>query len=124
LVVWESGGVNLFGRRMTGAGVVTSTEIITIANGTAAEKAADVAYLAETNRYAVIWQDNRAGAGNYNIFGRLVTPAGVIDGGDYTIANHTSSEDVPRLDLDGDGGAVVIWYRSGDLYGRRLSNAG
>jgi len=132
LIVWEyrsSPGSHrdLRARRMTGSGTVNSGETIYVASGSAQQHYPDAVYLAEAGRYAVVWRDN--GSGNYDIYGRLVSPDGALDD-HYVIADETQDEHIPRLALDGSGGALAVWARddggeSGyELYGRRLGSDG
>jgi hypothetical protein len=70
-----------------------------------------------------VWKDD--GSGNTDIYGRLVSPEGTLDGSGYAIASESQEETLPRLSADG-GWPLVVWQRANtggtgdDLYGRRL----
>ena len=85
-------------------------------------------------RYVTVWQDECEayqersgwyGSGNADIYGRLASPEGTLDGSGYAIASESQEETLPRLSADG-GWSLVVWQRANtggtgdDLYGRRL----
>jgi PKD repeat protein len=130
LVVWATSDSKILARRMTGSGVVTTTDTILLSNNTSIDTP-DVVYLDNTTQYLAVWKDNRnAGISGSDIYGRLVTPAGSTNGSEFVISNHTASETVPRLTLSASGGAWVIWQRNNgattgqDLYARELNSNG
>lgn len=134
LVVWatksEEGEQNLYARRLTGGGVVTTTDTITLTSNTGPE-VPDVVYLASTEQYLAVWQDNRNfGSNGLDIYGRVITPTGAIGSSDFVISNHSASESYPRLALSVDNGAWVVWQRNNgvttgqDLYAYELNSSG
>lgn len=135
LVVYELPGLSfnhdLQGRRINGNGTVITTDAIAITSGAADERASDVVYLPSAREYVVVWQGTVGPlVGNYNIYGRLITDDGALDGEIYTVAAESTEERLPRLALDNNTGAVLVWQRDTDettgfdLYGRRLGSDG
>ncbi|MGD9099978.1 MAG: PKD domain-containing protein, partial [Anaerolineae bacterium] len=135
LIVWKyrsspSAPGDVRGRRMTADEALMDP--FDVATGDAQQQYPDVTYLAEAERYVVVWEDNRDSGEGYNVYGQLVSPTGTLDGGNYPITRTTQDEHYPRLDLDGsgDGEALVVWQRDNggdsgyDLYGRRLGSDG
>jgi hypothetical protein len=50
------------------------------------------------SRYLVVWTDSRNGYGQ--IYGQLVTDAGVLDGGNFPISTHVDGQDISQSDPD------------------------
>lgn len=130
LVVWTTKEMNLYGRRLAGSGVVTTTETITITTGTVAD-VPDLVYLESEGHYLVTWQDERDKSNHgSDIYGHLVNPDGSVIGTDFAINNTSANEQNPRLELSSNGGAWVVWQRYNDLtsgydvYAQELTNNG
>lgn len=130
LVVWATSDSKILARRLTGGGVVTTTDTILLSSNTSIDTP-DVVYLDSTAQYLAVWKDNRnAGTSGSDIYGRLVTPAGNTNGSEFVISNHSASETVPRLTLSASGGAWVVWQRNNgattgqDIYVRELNSSG
>jgi RHS repeat-associated protein len=111
-----------------------TTDTIEIAVGSADQQNADVGYLPGPGEYVAVWQDECEacqersgwyGSGNADIYGRLVSPEGTLDGSGYAIAAESQDETLPRLSAAG-GWPMVVWQRANtggtgnDLYGRTL----
>jgi len=104
LLVWEHSGNTIYGRGMTGAGVVSTTETIAIASTAVTEEKPDVVYLNDQTGYVVVWSVSTGASREVN--GRVVTADGVT-GTTYQVSSGAQGDKLPRLDVDGEGGATV-----------------
>jgi len=128
LVVWEDGrnGSDIYGARVTPAGVVLDTAGIAIS--TAAGNQGSPALAFDGENFLVVWQDGRSGFGG-DIYGARVTPTGVVlDQQGIAVSTAVSQKESPTLAFDGEN-FLVAWtnQRSGDysdIYGARVTPAG
>lgn len=96
------------------------------------ERQADVIYLANTNRYLIVWRDNRVnGNNNYGIYGQYIASEGTIEGSNFMVANTAVDESMPRLTFNATTGiGLIVWQKNNgggagyDLYGRLLDSNG
>ncbi|MBI3851780.1 MAG: cadherin-like domain-containing protein [Verrucomicrobia bacterium] len=134
LVVWQdlrNGVPDVYGTRITNAGIVVET------NGTAISRAINTqsapAVAANGSGYLVVWQDARNGEANTEIFGARLTPSGaLIETNGLVISSIVNNEAVPAVAFNGTN-YLVVWTDSRnwtnklfnlDIYGARVSNAG
>ena len=95
LVVWrycEGNDCDVHGRRVAieKGEFEVYNETITIASGSGRQQSPDVAYQPGLGRWVVVWEDD-AGE-DYDIYGRLVSPDGTLDGSDYAIASESEDD--------------------------------
>ena len=126
LVVWQderSGSWDIYGTRMTPAGVVLDP------SGIALSQAAGYQYCPAVScggmNFLVVWRDSRSS----DIYGTRVSRAGVVlDPAGIAISTAAGDQLFPSLAFDGTS-FLVVWcdYRNGsysDIYGARVSQRG
>ena len=127
-VVWQdsrSGSSDIYGTRVTPAGVVLDTAGVAISTATGDQSYPAIAFDGEN--FFVVWQDSRSGSSD--IYGARVTPTGVVlDTAGVAISTATNDQSYPALAFDGEN-FLVAWadYRissSWDIYGARVSRDG
>jgi len=130
LVVWQnesSGSIDIYGARVTPAGVVLDTAAIAISTAAGAQWSPALAF--DGSDFLVVWKDSRRGWSIYDVYGARVTPAGaVLDPTGIAISRPASCLESPALAFDGTN-FLVVWEdkRSGsyyDVYGARVTPAG
>ncbi len=79
--------------------------------------------------FMVLWTDGRYGAA-YNIYGRRISPAGALIGGDLAISSASGTQQRPAL-ARAKSGYLAVWedHRNGtgiksDIYGARINGTG
>src|SRR5690606_19863545 len=117
----------LYGRRLTGAGVVSMTETINIADSGVTEDKPDLVYLNAQIGYVVVW--GVSSGASRGVYSRIVARDGGTTAPTYQLGNSVQPDKLPRIDLDAQGRALVIWHHRLDLntdhlYGRRLTSSG
>jgi hypothetical protein len=128
LVVWEDhrAGTDVYGARVTQAGVLLDTGGIAISAATNNQYNPAVAF--DGTNYMAVWEDNRSGT-NWDIYGARVRPDGsVVDSAGIAVSTAPNSQQLPAVAFDGSG-YVILWQdaRSGsskDIYGKRMSPTG
>ncbi|MCX6841757.1 MAG: hypothetical protein NTX53_05700 [candidate division WOR-3 bacterium] len=130
LVVWHdnrNGNNDIYGARVSTAGVVQDPSGIAISTATSDQQYPAVAF--GGGYYLVVWQDNRSGSYS-DIYGARVSQSGsVLDPAGILISSNTptSSQSYPAVAFDG-ANYLVVWHdnRNGnyDIYGARVSTAG
>jgi len=129
LVVWDDdllGYADIFGARVSQAGVVLEPSRIPISTAASYQELPAVAF--DGTNFLAVWQDYRNGV-DYDIYGARVTPAGtVLDPSGFVISQATGGQGGPAVSFDG-ANFLVVWqdYRSGsecDIYGARVTSAG
>ncbi len=127
-VVWEDyrsgGNPVIYGARVNQNGIVLDTAGIPIS--AAYCHSPDVAY--DGTNYFVIWEDERNGYDNCDIYGARVTCDGIVlDPGGIPISTAGSRQEYPAIAYDGVN-YLVVWEdrRNGesDIYGSRVSPDG
>ena len=127
-VVWADGRSNagdIYGTRVSRAGVVLDPAGIQVSNGPAAEQRPTIAF--DGTNYLATWQDLRHGPG-LDIYARRVAKSGsVLDVADLAIATGASEQTAPAVVFSASS-YLVTWYDSrtdsGDIFGARVSTAG
>jgi hypothetical protein len=128
-VVWEDARNvydDIFGARIDNDGTVLDTLGIAVASASLAQENADVVF--DGDRYAVVWQDKRAG-GNYNIHLARVTPDGaVLDPSSVLVSGAPGDQEAPSVAFNGRQ-YITIWQdprgTAGlDIYGARVDTSG
>ncbi|MGQ9708159.1 MAG: hypothetical protein ACUVUR_04720, partial [bacterium] len=127
LVFWQdnrSGGADIYGARVTPAGVVLDSAGIAIS--TAANSQSEPAVGFDGTNYLVVWSDNRSGGAD--IYGARVSPSGmVLDTSGIVISAAENNQSSPALAFDGMN-FLVVWEdgrsSSSDIYGARVTPAG
>jgi hypothetical protein len=131
LVVWEDyrNGIfnsDIFGARISRAGIVLDPNGIPIATGTYPEYCPAVAF--DGTNYLVVWYDYRV-PGDANIYGKRVNQAGVVlDSVAIAISTAQNAQYFPRIAFDSTN-YLVVWvqersYYERDIYGARVNQAG
>jgi hypothetical protein len=132
LVVWAGwrGGdePDVYGARVTPAGEVLDTAGFIISSTPEEQQEPAIAF--DGQNYLVVWQDQRGGGGNDDIYGARVTPTGVVlDSSGIAISLHAASgEYQPAVAFDGRD-FFVTWRAVdnagyGDIYGARVTPEG
>ncbi|NOR16551.1 T9SS type A sorting domain-containing protein [candidate division WOR-3 bacterium] len=132
LVVWgdhRSGwwyDSDIYGARVDQSGNVLDPAGIAISTATNAQTCPSVAF--DGTNYLVVWQDERNGQYEYDIYGARVNQAGnILDPAGITISTIADYHEVPSVSFDGTN-YLVVWkdWRSGssDIYGARVDQAG
>jgi hypothetical protein len=148
LVVWEDErnvglhGTDIFGRRVEADGTVLGTNDFLISkheglgyDQQSHEKFPDLAWNSILDDYLVVWQDTEQDSGRgWDIYGRMVTAAGTLDGGEFRIcgAAATSNEQWPAVVFNKtNNGYLVAWMdsrsavlRGWDVYARQVAAGG
>jgi hypothetical protein len=129
LVVWRdqrSGSGDIYGARISQAGIVLDPTGIVICPNISYQHSPDIAF--DDTNYLVVWQDYRNGA-NYDIYGARVAQTGtVIDPAGIAISTASGDQYDPRIAFDGTN-YMIAWedYRNGvfcDIYGARVTQSG
>ena len=128
LVVWEDfrGGTwNIYGSRVTPAGVVLDPEGIAISTAAGSQTYPAVAF--DGTNYLVVWDDSRSGT--YHIYGTRVSKGGaVLEPGGIAISTAAYNQRYPAVAFGGTDFLVVWEYdlNTGysDVYGTRVSSGG
>jgi len=131
LVVWTdyrsgSDADDIYGARVTPAGVVLDTSGIAISTAASYQESPAIAF--DGTNFHVVWQDTRSSEFEYDIYGARVTPAGVVlDTSGIAISPAGSNHYDPALAFDG-ANFLVVWQDSPgglyDIYGARVTPAG
>ncbi|MEO0068994.1 MAG: T9SS type A sorting domain-containing protein [candidate division WOR-3 bacterium] len=128
-VVWSdmrNGDYDIYGARVTPAGVVLDPDGIAIATGEYDQYVPSIAF--DGTNYLVAWSDYRNGYES-DIYGARVTPAGVVlDTSGIAVSTAPNGQYAPAIGFDGTN-YLIVWsdYRSGewgDIYGARVTTAG
>jgi phosphoribosylformylglycinamidine (FGAM) synthase PurS component len=131
LVVWEdrrgSSYADIYGARVAQQGTVLDPSGITIAQAAYYQSAPAVG--SDGTNSLVVWQDNRTGAGWYDILGARVTPEGtVLDSAGIAISQAVYHQQAPDVSFDGTN-FLVVWEDirnavTWDIYGARVTPEG
>lgn len=134
LVVWtdlrnsETSEYDVYGVRVSAAGVVLDETGIPISVATHFQGGAAVAY--DGANYLVVWRDARNGSDNTagDIYGARVSTAGaVLETSGIAISRATDFQGAPAVACSGVE-CLVVWQDArgsfDDIYGARISNAG
>jgi uncharacterized protein (TIGR03382 family) len=124
LVVWQDlRGVtssDIYGARVSAAGVVLDTSGIAISTGTGDQITPTVTYMAPN--FLVVWEDKRTDLGD--IYGARVSSAGaLLDAAGLAINTVANEQQVPFVSSDGTN-FFVVWNSNGLAYGTRVTPAG
>jgi len=126
LVVWQDhrSGCDIYGARMTQAGVVLDVGGIVVS--TSADGQANPAVAFDGTNCLVVWADIRGD--DQDIYGARVTRAGVVlDADGIALSTATGDQDNPAVAFDGTN-YLVVWLDLRDVaastYGARVSQVG
>ena len=132
LVAWQDtrsgvGNPDIYGARVSQAGVVLDLAGIAISTAAYYESAPSVAF--DGTNYLVAWEDGRSGT-NYDIYGARVSQAGaVLDPAGIAISTAASNQTVSSVTFGGTN-YLVAWAdlrvdgSTFDIYGARVNQAG
>ena len=122
----EGGDDQIRGRRVTAAGAATGTGIH-ICDDSEDQWSPDIAYHASSGEYLVVWRDDRAGATNYDIYGRRVDAAGSTAGDVFAVSTASGDERSPAVAASTsatDPGYLVAFGSAEDIKGQRVDPDG
>ncbi|MBM7115691.1 TolB family protein [Archangium primigenium] len=128
LVVWQdyrNGGYDIYGARVSNAGIVLDTNGIPISSATNSQTEPAVTH--DGTNFLVVWQDYRNGG--HDIYAARVSNAGIVlDSSGIPISTYVNHQTKPAVASNGTN-SLVVWQdtRSGgteDIYGARVSNTG
>jgi hypothetical protein len=129
LVVWEDhrDGVDVYGARVTPAGIVLDRTGLAISTAAGAQQSPVVAF--DGTNYLVVWHDTRNGSLD-DIYAARVTPAGaVLDRNGIAISRATGIQYAPAVAFSGST-YLVVWTdgrRGGDqtdIFAARITTTG
>ncbi len=131
LIVWEdyrSGSKpDIYGQIVNANGSLSGSNFV-ICYNSEYQIAPSVAYNSDTNKYLVVWMDERSGS-NWDIYGRVVNANGSLSGSDYAICNDSSGQGWPSVAYNSNiDKFLVAWEddRTGPvrIYGKFLNSDG
>ncbi len=130
LVVYQrdvGGDSQIRGRQVTVAGTPAGSGF-TICDDAGDQWYPDVAYSANGgNQWLVVWEDHRAGAMDYDIYGRRVAVDGSMQGDTFSIFVAPDYQSYPAVASSSTGnGYLVVWddSRTEDIGGQRILTSG
>ena len=105
-VIWreDSQDQEIRGRFVSPDGVL-GTEISVNASAAPSDNPKSVAF--DGTNYLVVWNDE-VGAGNWDVFGQLISPAGAPVGGVITLSNEPGPQLVTSVAFDGSSLSVCL----------------
>jgi hypothetical protein len=121
---------DVYAQRVNGSGAVQWTGNGVVLSASANDQTLPVIVADGAGGAIVIWQDQRAGVGVYDIYGQRVNAAGAAQwtGNGIGFCVATANQLVPRIVPDGVGGAISTWYdqRNGnsDIFAQHTTAAG
>jgi hypothetical protein len=128
LVVWQDcrSGSDIYGARVTPAGITLDTNGILISIAIATSDQQHPYVSSNGIDYLVVWQDNRNG--NWDIYGARVKSDGtLLDSAGIPISTVINDQTYPSITFK-DNNYMVVWFdgRSGhnEIYGTRITQAG
>ena len=129
LVVYDSGvlGIyDIYGVRVSPSGVILDTSKIPICVNDFIQRYSALAF--DGANYLTLWQDDRNGSSNFDIYGARITPQGtVLDPAGLVISTAVTNQQYPAL-VFGDTDYFAVWQdsRNGsiNIYGTRISPTG
>jgi len=135
LVVWEhryaSGDHDIYGQRLDSDGTQVGGSIV-IDGASYEQLAPAIAYGAVDGQYLVAWQDDEAGAGDYNIRARRLGNGGSLMGSEIAISTWEYDQVKPRLAFNSAANAFLVvwedhhwgWGGDWDIFGQRVNADG
>ncbi len=117
---------DIYGARVTTAGVVLDTNGIQITRESARYYQSSPGVAFDGSNYFVVWDDARNG--HWDIYGSRVSPSGsVLEPNGIRISSAPENQNSPALGFDGTN-FFIVWtdYRNriSDIYGARVTTAG
>ena len=98
---------------LVGSGFAISTAINT-------QERPDIAW--DGTNYLVVWEDERNGVSNYDIYGQLVSASGTLVGSNFSICLASNTQTYAAVAWDGTN-YLVVWGDE-DIYGQLVSPSG
>ncbi|MBN1582957.1 MAG: PKD domain-containing protein, partial [Anaerolineae bacterium] len=131
LVVWEdyrNGNADVYGQRMTQAGMPSGDNFRISSSSAAGDQTAPRVASGGANGYLVVWTDYRSD-GSGDVYGQVVSTTGALSGTNFSIVTHSDVQAAPSVAYGAQRGEyLVVWedYRgsSYDIYGRRVTAGG
>jgi len=127
LVVWEddrNASTDIYGQRVTKAGFLLGGNFY-ICNESHHQYEPAIAF--DGNNYLVVWEDDRFGVNDTDIYGQRVTTDGGLLGGNFYICQPPNNQYRSAIAFDGNN-YLVVWEdrrnASRDIYGQRVSAVG
>jgi hypothetical protein len=135
LVVWDDArsgysNANVYGQRVSSSGALLGSEF-PISTASGAQDYPAVAYNSTDNQYLVVWEDERAGSSNEDIYGQRVSSSGALLGSNFPISTASGRQAQTEVAYNSTSNEyMVVWHdqRNGssdfDIYGQRVSSSG
>jgi hypothetical protein len=83
-----------------------------------------------TSRFVIVWEDERSGWGEFDIYAQLFSLSGTRLGNNFKVNTDagTSVQEYPSVSMDESGNFIVVWadWRNdnSDIYAQRFSSGG
>jgi hypothetical protein len=128
LVVWADArlgfpNIDLYGQRVSSTGSLVGSEF-PISTVTERQTIPEIAYNSIDNEYLVTWRDQRNGQNFYYIYGQRVSGNGALAGSEIAIDTAGNAVASRPSYNSTNNEYLIVWGRTGDAYGQRLSNTG
>ena len=135
LTVWQdhrgSNNPHLYGQIISPDGTLVSSEF-GIVETTVKQRSPAIAYnsaAGASGRYLVVWDDERNGAGNRDVYGHLIESSGSLTGSDFAIAVVSDKQEETAITVLDSDEFLIAWQdlRNGwppDIYAQRLDGDG
>jgi hypothetical protein len=133
VVVWEDyrdGNYNIYAQRYNASGVAQGVNFLVNDDGGSTSQTDPGVGMASDGRFVIVWEDERAGGGNDDIYGQRYDALGVAQGVNFLVSDDVGSGDQydPGIGMVGGGEFLVAWHdlRLGPpmAYGQRYDALG
>ena len=130
LVVWDDnrnpGDLDIYGQIVGGDGTLKGSFGLTV---TGRQAYPDVAYNPAEDSYLVVWEDDRPGTPNHDVYGQVISADGALLGSDMVIASAISNQYDPVVGYGQNSRRYLVsWWdqRNGnrDIYGQLVAGSG
>lgn len=123
-------GYDIYAQRVNGSGAVQWTANGVLLCNAANDQNASMLATDGTGGAVVVWQDQRAGVGVYDVWGQRVSSGGALQWAvnGISFCPATGNQFAPRIVSDGGTGVITTWYdtrsASADIYAQHTTASG